>query len=739
MASQGNINLRSLLYKNYSLSEETLGYVTSSDPTNTDKRMLVAGSKNMLIDYQKKVKTRGGYTRLGAGNTNLMNVRNAWTWNTSTASQIPQRFYNQSLQVYLQTLDGVVINAWTSIFSAWSATAMLRAALGYFDSTEKIDFQLMANGDANTYMWTGGMASVASVTALSIVEAGDTSNELSGWAISGLNATNSNAGVLYWKLTNSVSTRIVQIYKDSGGSNLVAQGSRSGDGSITLTAQNGSGLSGSVTVAYTGDETTVASQTLTCTYTITKSGTTTWSQNRFMNTLAARAVLDLTTGTVYNYTGGEGTFTLTGVVPATGTMDIAAGHIIVQNLVTTTNSPASGRVNDIPFIFQNQLHLGSYTDNLIYISKNTDYTSFSFSSPRISGEGAKLDLDSPCRAINTLSKTLVIFAGNSSLYKSVYNSITVGSTLAETLDVQRFDTGINQGALNHESVVPIGNSLAYLTNEVALRLINSPDTLTGIDPETYSNPIKPDFDAENWTGAFGLWYKNILFFSAPGGSHTYMLNFVEDTNGKLFRFWNPPQTLPIGAMSIIDSGSGSMLHGHSNVVPETYLLFDGLSDGQYTGMPVINKLPIDCNATFAYQSQFFKYPFRGKLKTFDEFYIEGEITPSTIDLLLTLNYDFQGATQQVTRTINGSNSDILEGALISGSLGQKSLASNPIGGLLSAPPDAQKFRVVFEFAREDFHEMQDIYSSNEVDRYWAIIARGPNVQLSSRRDTTIRK
>jgi hypothetical protein len=36
---------------------------------------------------------------------------------------------------------------------------------------------------------------------------------------------------------------------------LVAQGSRVGDGSITLTAQNLSGLSGTVAVAYTGDDT----------------------------------------------------------------------------------------------------------------------------------------------------------------------------------------------------------------------------------------------------------------------------------------------------------------------------------------------------------------------------------------------------------------------------------------------------------------------------------------------------
>ena len=59
-----------------------------------------------------------------------------------------------------------------------------------------------------------------------------------------------------------------------------------------------------------------------------------------------------------------------------------------------------------------------------------------------------------------------------------------------------------------------------------------------------------------------------------------MLNFIEDADGKLFRFWNPPQTLPTRAMSIIDSGDGDLLHGHASGRPETYLLFDGASDGR---------------------------------------------------------------------------------------------------------------------------------------------------------------
>jgi hypothetical protein len=42
----------------------------------------------------------------------------------------------------------------------------------------------------------------------------------------------------------------VSVYKDSGKTQKVAEGSRSGDGAVTLAEQNSSGLAGSVGVTY---------------------------------------------------------------------------------------------------------------------------------------------------------------------------------------------------------------------------------------------------------------------------------------------------------------------------------------------------------------------------------------------------------------------------------------------------------------------------------------------------------
>lgn len=96
-----------------------------------------------------------------------------------------------------------------------------------------------------------------------LTESGDTANQLSAWSFSGLKSTNCdplftpNAFTLFWKLTNSTNTRTVSVYNASGmaAGSLVAQGTSVGDGVITLAEQNSSGLTGSVTVAYTADDT----------------------------------------------------------------------------------------------------------------------------------------------------------------------------------------------------------------------------------------------------------------------------------------------------------------------------------------------------------------------------------------------------------------------------------------------------------------------------------------------------
>lgn len=86
------------------------------------------------------------------------------------------------------------------------------------------------------------------------------SSQLASWALTGLRRFSNCSAVRYrpqWgrltlTLTNSAGTRTVTLKR---GNTTICSGSRSGDGSITLAEANDSGVSGTVSVTYTGDVT----------------------------------------------------------------------------------------------------------------------------------------------------------------------------------------------------------------------------------------------------------------------------------------------------------------------------------------------------------------------------------------------------------------------------------------------------------------------------------------------------
>lgn len=609
--------------------DETIGYATAPAKQNTDPRYLVAGSKNVLIDRQRKVVIRHGNKRLGAGSSTQNPIKNQQNWKSSNGQEWLMQNHSDELEVFVGSLDGVDINAWHRIKNGFDVDEIIRFAVGWWKDTENIDVTLMVAGDANIYEWSGAVAIVASATA----------------------------------------------------------------------------------------------------NTITKKGTTTFGQARFFAN-ANLTLINTRTGTEFTYTGGLDTLTLTGVTGDTS--ELQANDVLVQKVVTHTNEPATSRNNHTIDMYDNQILVGSNDDSEYYMSSNTDFTDTTFSSPRIAGEGGIFTLDGPARGAAKLGSQLVLFAGDDSVYRVLFKEVAVSTTLAEILDVKKIPLGSNRGCLSPDTIVPLGDSIIYLSAEPALRYIQDPEQLSGLNPKTLSNPIKPDFDAETWTNAQAHWFKNAIYLTAPTTGRTYILEFVEDADGRTRRFWQPPQTLNIRSITDYDD----KLYGGSNQVQETHELFestsfsDMIANGTH-GDPD-DKVAIPAVAAYAYND----FGDTKRLKTFDEYFVEGEISQNT-DLEMNVFYDFGGATGEIVRIIEGSDTGILEETLINGSLGQAPLGQNPLGGVLDVPTDAAVFGVTFEIAREDFRKIQAIFSVEKVDAYFAISAHGPNAQLSRRRNLGI--
>jgi len=89
-----------------------------------------------------------------------------------------------------------------------------------------------------------------------LTESGDADNELDSWSLTGVVPyTNTDAAAkLYAKLTDTAGTRKVEIFKDSAKTLKVAEGTKVGDGTLTLSEENNSGISGTVDVTYSDGE-----------------------------------------------------------------------------------------------------------------------------------------------------------------------------------------------------------------------------------------------------------------------------------------------------------------------------------------------------------------------------------------------------------------------------------------------------------------------------------------------------
>ena len=462
---------------------------------------------------------------------------------------------------------------------------------------------------------------------------------------------------------------------------------------------------------WSGGLTTYASATSN---TITKQGTDTWAAKRFLTNGTTKIRIKDTGGTwrEFTYTGGEATTTLTGVTPDPTGYTFAAGALVMQSVRTNDNEPADAAVNDFIWVEKNQVWIGSNTRNHIYVSKDTDFTDYSFSTPRVPGEGALLVLNNVGRGFLPLQGRMLITGGRDDWYHTEFAQLEIGTTLTETLKVIKLETGPGMAAQSQDLI----SGLLYIGFDKILHRIIGISDNNKLETEDLSDPIKPDFDAVDFTNGHIKIHRNRTYITCPNDSTMFISEVRRNENGTFTRFWQPPQILPIRRFAIISD----LIYGHSSGFNETYRLFNGTND---------NENPIAFNATYSYRN----YGNKEALKVFDKWITEGYIRGNT-KIIQQLRYDFQGATQTLEKEIDGSDSSILFELIT----GMTPLGSTPLG-LLEESTQQPKFRQISDFIPQDFFEIQVVYYSSAVDDQWWIISQGGNIRISPNKPTFLSK
>ena len=464
---------------------------------------------------------------------------------------------------------------------------------------------------------------------------------------------------------------------------------------------------------WSGGITTFASATSS---TITKEGTTFWTEEGFLAAGTRQVIIG---GTTYTYTGGEGTTTLTGVTPDPTVAGHAVGSVIHQALRTTANTPASGFDNDFVSVLGSQLFVFDKNSRQVHVSALSSYADFStLSSPRVPGDTATFTLDqTPTAAIalddsdGDLSTRRMAISTRDYWYQILFQLSQ--DLTKESVIIKRLKTTSLQGASFDLGVDKMKNPIVYVSNEPTVEQLGNIENLNTPQNVALSDPIK------NTLGVYGVdeasckYHRNDFYISAKNSTSSGANNrvLVWDVENGL---WQSPWTVG-GILFEYDGG----LYLHSSVQPETYQLLNGYND---------NDKPYTAKWFDAHND--FGRPHNHKV--FDTMMVEGYIKPDT-EVTVFLSYDFGAETKSFT--ISGKNGNIVLKAAGTG-LGQFSLGTRNLGGTGEALSESglRYFEGFIAVPSRPFRRLQTSFQSSGTDGRWEIVNFGYNVTLMNNLD-----
>lgn len=751
------------------------GYRNKEDVSNLPPYTLVVGSQNVLTNAAEQVGIRQGYLLDGpAGNQNTYGIDSSYDFLTKIGVVQNLRKWGTNLEVrYLNPNTQVV--SWINIYSALSATNVANFT-NFWDLNGEVSmFALIVNGNNNVYEWSGGVASVASVTSNSITISGTNTLAQLGFYNNAVNVGKFKViidGVTYTYTGSASSTPYSQNPTNTkvpiNSTTWLAQQFTTGasaysiltatvQGNIPLTVNSpinftatinadNAGVPGNVITTGTGSFTGTQNPgdtSITVTFPNT-AGTQTVQPSTLYhlviqanvsgfsvytgNTGSVGTNISTNAGTTWTGTNGfmnavitendTSPYTFAGVTPDPTLGSITAGDAVVQAAVignSTTNANVALPTNynfDLISTLSNQIWYGCLASTIVYVSKTNNYVDTRFSTPqRLPAEGALLNLDSTCVGFSPQGTQMYVSSGTSQWWLS--------ATFQQTVVVSGISTPTETLYLQRLKTASGqgAQSQAFITrfkNSLAFISFEPIYNLLGLVENIQSDP-----QTTNISDPIKYDMDAYTFTGGQSFYDNYFLYVTIPRMGivRLFNveknYWEAPQLLPFSRFYKV----GTLLYAHDSNTNQSYQAFVGYND---------NGNPINAVAAFPYVSQ--EGGAAPQKKDFNKHYTEGYIAGNTT-LTLTINYDFGGFSGNYSVGILGSNKQILFNSIVDGSLGQNTLGTHPIGSILNLPnqPANPKFRVINTFPKTPVYEYQLVFSSNDIDQQWQLLRFGPAV------------
>lgn len=672
------------------------GYVNQPDITNIREGYLIRGSKNVIIKDNNRIGTRKGFTLYGAENTTPIPIESSDVFVNFKGDERMLRSYDDELEYEYG-------GAFYKLRDGWTDVGFQFAKNDFWNGGEKVSERLFVNGSANIYSWNGAVTTFASATSNSITKQGTTS-----WAEEGFRK-NHIVKLRVTLTSNSLSTQALSItvggtaYTFTEGTDWNAGSDINASAEALADAINeeDNGL-----VAYSELDQIVVSIYDTGDVITAFSGST----NIIVPTLPAKKVI--INGTLYTYTGGETTTTLTGVTPDPTSAGYSAGTPIAQDIATYANSDSKGIPedldNDLIDVWNNHVLVASTKGQQVFYSAINEIDNYRIRNPRRTGDGARFTLGAPIVGF-AVQKNLNIFAGKNDVYEVKY--ILSDDLTVDTFSIEKLKTSPGEGAQSQNLILPIKNGILYVSNEPAINFLGNIKDIEDIQLENISDLIKIDMENYSFVGGSMHYHNREVYITLPAEDITLIYDMKDG-------HWQPPQTLPMSSYKTYNQ----TLYGFGDLQPETYTMFNSTRD-RATSDPD-EGFAIPAVANFSYMN----FGDREQFKFFNEAYFEGYMSKNTVLEIRNL-YEIYGCAGESFREISyDKNPEIFCDPQKDGSLGKTSLGKRGLGNGIGTvdETDLPKVHAIVSFGNtgKDFRELGPRFSSNGVDYQWEILTFG---------------
>jgi hypothetical protein len=419
----------------------------------------------------------------------------------------------------------------------------------------------------------------------------------------------------------------------------------------------------------------------------------TWTALGFYGTGTRSVIIN---GTVYSYTGGEGTATLTGVTPDPTAQPVAVGDLAVQSpLAVSAMSSVKGQV---AFAHDGRIHARLETKKSVWnYSQLDDPDDWTAGASDGDGGAKEVEFGGPITSFGKLNKTVLCFKPR---IIKLLDFIQVGSRIDspryQTL-VSTDDKSTSLGAVNQKSTFSTPKGIVFVTPDKRMMLLSG--VTANNEPEYYplSEPVQPIFDKGVHDEATGICVDNVIYYAFKENKNsTYndtvlvgdLTRFTPDANGSPVPIrWDAPYIgWNVSDWTAIESNTDKKIEvrWHSAINSSSYRIINSKTDntGAFT-------------TTFRTWSETFDLPY--KRKTIDMVYIEMKMSEIT-EVTATILYDEDGVTGQETFVLDADSANhkftkITFNPFGASSFGSQQFGSNPEND------DMSKYRFFIELKK----------------------------------------